>query len=77
MQKLTQEQCIILTGFTGRMLCENFSDFHADVEQRLGRPVWTHQFANEETRMEIEDAYREDFLKLLPFETDQYVNKGN
>jgi len=26
-------------------LCMDFSDFHAAVEEALGFPVWTHEFA--------------------------------
>jgi len=43
----TKQQAIIITGFTGITAC-NFGDFHEDVEKRLGRPIWTHQFANKE-----------------------------
>lgn len=59
---LTQEQAIALaqTGwwkdkdaklivdfqlFESR-LCMDFSDFHGAVEEALGRPVWSHEFAD-------------------------------
>ena len=42
-QKLTKEQAVIISGFTG-ILCGEFSDFHADVEKRLGRGVQTFEF---------------------------------
>lgn len=28
------------------LLCMDFGDFHKAVEEALGRPVWTHEFAN-------------------------------
>jgi len=28
------------------LLCMDFGDFHGAVEEALGRPVWTHEFAN-------------------------------
>lgn len=62
MQKLTKEQAVVITGFTGIMSC-NFSDFHADVERRMGRPVFTHEFAFNED--EIRELYREDFLDMI------------
>ena len=65
MQKLTKEQAIVITGFTGIMACKSFSDFHGDVEKRLGRPVFTHQFANEELTEEIKEAYRADFIDMV------------
>ena len=63
MQQLTKEQAIILTGFTGILMVQNTSDFHEDVERRLGRPVFTHEFAD--PHGEIKEAYRADFEKLI------------
>lgn len=64
MQKLTQEQALVITGYTGFMACEKFSDFHADVERRLGHSVWTHQFPS--LREKIAEAYKGDFLAMVP-----------
>lgn len=63
MQQLTAEQALILTGYTGILMCD-FSAYHEDVEKRLGRPVWTHQFPA--LKDAIQDAYRADFFALLP-----------
>jgi hypothetical protein len=65
--KLTKEQGIILTGFTGLMMCK-FSDFHKDVEKRLGYPVFTHQFASETFSEEIKELYRDDFVAMMSCE---------
>ncbi len=64
-QKLTKEQAIAITGFTGVMACKSFSDFHEDVEKRLGRPVFTHEFANKKLTEEIEELYRADFMAMV------------
>lgn len=66
MQKLTKEQGIVLTGFTGFMCTPNFSIFHGDVEKRLGRPIWTHEFASKELKEELKEIYRKDFLAMIP-----------
>lgn len=63
MQTLTEEQAIVLTGFTG-VLMVDFNVFHADVEKRLGRPVFTHQFPI--LRDQIIEAYRDDFMEMVP-----------
>jgi hypothetical protein len=34
-------------------LCMDFGDFHAAVEEALGRPVWTHEFAGTALREEF------------------------
>lgn len=31
--------------FAQQLLCMPFGDFHRAVEEALGRPVWTHEFA--------------------------------
>jgi hypothetical protein len=65
MDRLTKEQAIILTGFTG-FLCCKFSDFHGDVEKRIGRGVYTHEFASKELKKEVQELYREDFMAIVP-----------
>jgi len=42
--KLTKEQAVIISGYTGVLICD-LADFHEDVKKRLRRPVWTHEFA--------------------------------
>ena len=64
MQKLTKEQAIVITGFTGFMAC-SFSDFHGDVEKRLGRPVFTHQFGSKEFSKELQELYKTDFMEMV------------
>ncbi len=63
MKKLTKEQGIILTGFTGKLCCK-FSDFHKDVEQRMGKSILTHEIAH--SFKEIKVIYKKDFMKMLP-----------
>lgn len=63
MNKLTKEQAYVISGFTG-ILCTNFSDFHGEVEKRLGRPVFTHEFPSIEE--EIKEAFKKDFFNILP-----------
>ena len=66
--KLTKEQAIIISGYTGILICR-FSDLHNDVEKRMGRPVWTHEFGDESFTGQVEDLYREDFIALAPEES--------
>lgn len=68
--KLTKEQAVIIMGFTGISTCP-FSVFHEDVEKRLGRPVFTHQFGNKEFADEIKELYREDFINLCVVGEDE------
>lgn len=67
MKKLTKEQGIILTGYTGRLCC-NFADFHEDAEKRLGRAVFTHEFADKDFAANLQALYKDDFLAIMPEE---------
>ena len=61
--RLTVEQAEIVTAFTG-ILMMPISEFHKRVEAKLGRSIWTHEFANKELWAEIKGYYREQFLGL-------------
>lgn len=63
MQKLTTQQAVIISGYTG-ILLGSFSELHKDVEKRLGRPVWTHEFPS--LSEEIKAAYKIDFMSIQP-----------
>ncbi len=63
MTPLTVDQAVVISGYTG-FLCCNFSELHADVEKRLGYPVWTHQFSGNEMRERLKEIYRDDFIAM-------------
>lgn len=65
MEKITKEQAIVLSGFTGILMC-HFSELHQDVEKRMKHPVFTHQFGDEEFSEKVKQLYRDDFVALLP-----------
>ena len=60
---MTTEERIIVSAFTGYLLCE-FSKVHEYVEKKLGRPIWTHEFADERLWEEIREKCRDDFVAL-------------
>ena len=63
MQKLTKEQAIVLTAYTGVTCCP-FSDFHKECEKRFGRPIFTHEFSSEKLCEEIKEAFKADFMDM-------------
>ena len=63
MQKFTKEQAIVISGYTGIMACR-FGDFQEDVQKRMGRPVWTHQFGDKEFVDKVKELYRDDFIAM-------------
>ena len=61
--KFTKEQALAITGFTG-ITAINFSAFHEDVEKRMNRPVFTHEFGCNDVWLEIKNLYKDDFLSM-------------
>ena len=66
--KLTKEQAVIISGFTG-ILCGEFSDLHADVEKRLGRGVQTFEFGIKEFIAEVKKIYEDDFIEIATIDS--------
>lgn len=58
-QKLTKQQAIIITGYTGILACD-FSSLHKDLEKRFNRPVFIHELP----QLNYSEKYTEDFLKI-------------
>ncbi len=61
MTPLTFEQAIVVSGYTGFLAC-NFEHLHADLEKRMGRPVFTHEIPALEEEMKA--LYRDDFFAI-------------
>jgi RNase P protein component len=65
LKRLTKEQAIVVSAYTGFLICD-FADLHEAVENRMGRPILTHEFGNPEVAREIRQAFKPDFLLLEP-----------
>lgn len=60
---MTRREGAILGAYTG-ILFGKFEDLHAYVEEKLGRPVFTHEFADHITVGKIKDVSRSDFMAI-------------
>ena len=60
---MTFHEKIIISAYTGYLMCD-FYDVHKYIEEKLGRPVWTHELAEDSIQNEIHEATRSDFLAL-------------
>ena len=60
---MTREERIIISAYTGYLMCD-FTSMHKYIEEKLGRPIWTHEFASEKIMEEIREKVKPDFLKL-------------
>lgn len=61
--RLNKHQAAVIGAYTG-ITAGPFSDIHEYAEKVLGRPVWTHQFADPEIWEELHSASKADFLAL-------------
>lgn len=76
---MTKEEKLIVSAYTG-VLMTDFSDLHEFIEKKLGRPVWTHELANELVANELKNAVKEDFLKLCAEDINEkymHLKKGD
>lgn len=64
MTKLTKEQAVIISAYTGILMCK-FDDLHQYAEKVLNRPVFTHEFASEEFSHELKQATKTDLLSII------------
>ena len=60
---MTKQEKLLITAYTGICMV-NFDDFHEYVEKKLGRQVWTHEFATEELTTELKAKVRDEFIEL-------------
>ena len=62
---MTREEAILLSAYTGFLLVQDFSEVHKFCEDTLGRPIWTHEFADEDVQKEIQDKLRPQIMGLI------------
>lgn len=60
---MTKQEKIVVSAYTGILMCD-FDDLHQYIEEKLGRPVWTHELASSEVQDEIKKKTKADFLAL-------------
>jgi len=60
---ITKQEKVVVSAYTG-VLMRDFSDVHKYIEEKLGRPVWTHEIVSYNVQEEIKRATKPDFLAL-------------
>lgn len=60
---MTQRERVIVSAYTGYLMCD-FDEVHKYIEEKLNRPVWTHEMADHKVQEEIRIAVKPDFLAL-------------
>lgn len=59
------EKAVVMahTGIT-MLAGEKFSIFHKYIEDKLGRPIWTHELASKALWDEINEKTKDDFIAI-------------
>ena len=65
---MTNYEKIVVTAYTGVVMCE-MDDLQRYAQEKLGRPVWTHELALKSVIDEISKAAGPEFLALAENET--------
>lgn len=60
---MTYKEAVIISAYTGVLMCD-FDDMHKYIEEKLGRPVWTHELGYKEIQEEIRQKCKSEFLEL-------------
>ena len=66
---MTREEAILLSAYTGFLLAPDFSEVHKFCEDTLGRPIWTHEFADRDVQNEIREKLRPKIIELIQHPT--------
>lgn len=63
---MTDREKAIVMAYTGVCMLsgEKFSIFHGYIEEKCGRPIFTHELAYDHVEKEIKEAVEKDFLAL-------------
>jgi uncharacterized protein involved in cysteine biosynthesis len=65
MERLTKEQAVLISAFTGILCCESFGDLHEYIEKVAGRPVFTHEMGNRDFMEKIKEKVKPEFKKII------------
>lgn len=65
-KRLTQEQALIVSAYTGFMFVQEFSSLHGFIEKVLGRPVYTAEMGDGKIFEELRKALGSEFKDLVP-----------
>lgn len=67
---MTKREASIISAYTG-ILIGKFEDMHEYIEEKLGRPVFTHELAKKNVVEEIKEKSKKDFLKIVIREVEE------
>ena len=67
---MTHEEAVLVSAYTGVLLTKSFKDVQDFCEKLLGRPVFTHELANEGVLKEVQEKCLPEIVKMIDHEVD-------
>jgi hypothetical protein len=61
--EMTKNEAAIVSLYTGYLIGD-FSEMHKYAQEKLGRPIFTHEFANKELFDELRELSKPDFVSI-------------
>ena len=62
---MTKRESLIISAYTGYMVCKEFSDLHEFIEEVMKRPVFTHELACEQFNSELREKLKPKIVGLI------------
>lgn len=62
---MTHKEAVLVSAYTGFLLTNSFSDVHEFCEKLLGRPIFTHEFADQKVQEDIREKCKPMILKMI------------
>ena len=62
---MTNKEAVLISAYTGYLLTNQFSDYHEHCEKLLGRPIYTHEFADKDTQEEIRKKCKPLIINMI------------
>jgi len=60
---MTKREAAVITAYTG-IFMGNIEDFHKYAEEKMCRPVYTHEFASKEFAEYLKEKSKNDFIQI-------------
>ena len=62
---MTKEESLLVSAYTGYMICSQFSELREYIEEVMGEPIFTHQMGSEEFNKVLRNKLKPKILELI------------
>lgn len=62
---MKKQEAVLISAYTGFLLTKDFSDVHKFCEDVLGRPIFTHEYADEKVQKEIQEKCKPLIIEMI------------